>query len=419
MKRSTDRSLTTHTGSLPRPDDLFQMIKAREQKERVDEAKFEARVRTAVVEVVRKQVAAGIDVASDGEMSKPDYSTYIKNRFTGFKGKPSAPLPAREARDFPQFTAMRGGLGAPYITRPTCVAPMKWKDFAAVARDIDNFTAAAVKVRAADYFMTAVSPGQAARFLGNSYYRSHEKYIEALGELLKDEYDAIAKAGFVLQVDCPDLGSGWASQFPNATLPEFRKIVRLHLEVLDHALRDVPPGQIRLHLCWGNYNGPHVHDIPLKEIVAPVLRSRAMAFSFEGANPRHDHEWTLWREVKLPAGKLIIPGVLDSTSNFVEHPELIAQRLVRYAGGVGRENVMAGTDCGFATFAGRYTVHPEVVWAKFNALREGAKLASARLWRKRTVSARSGAGRAARPRPAPRTTAPARRGGRTTRRRSA
>jgi 5-methyltetrahydropteroyltriglutamate--homocysteine methyltransferase len=235
--------------------------------------------------------------------------------------------------------------------------------------------------------MTAVSPGQAARFLGNAYYKTHELYVRALGEVLKDEYDAIARAGFVLQVDCPDLGSGWSSQFPDATLVEFRKIVRLHLEVLDHALRDVKPEQIRLHLCWGNYNGPHIHDIALKEIIGPVLRSRATAFSFEGANPRHEHEWTLWQDVKLPAGKLIIPGVLDSTSNFVEHPELIAARLVRYAKAVGRENVIAGSDCGFATFAGRYTVHPSVVWAKLNAMAQGADIASKQLWKKRPARA--------------------------------
>jgi 5-methyltetrahydropteroyltriglutamate--homocysteine methyltransferase len=216
--------------------------------------------------------------------------------------------------------------------------------------------------------------------MGNRYYDSHEAYLRALGAVLKKEYDAIAKAGFVLQVDCPDLGSGWNNQFADLSLPQFRKIVDLHLAVLDEATRDVPPEQLRLHLCWGNYPGPHHHDIPLREIIEPVLRSRAAAISFEGANPRHEHEWRIFKDVKLPAGKLLIPGVLDSTSNFIEHPELIADRLVRYASVVGRENVIAGTDCGFATFAGRLTVHPTIAWAKMQAMRDGAALATKTLW---------------------------------------
>lgn len=380
MKRSTDRILTTHTGSLPRPDDLLALLKAREAGTVGDVAAFRARARAAVADCVADQIAAGVDVVNDGEQGKVDYSTYIKDRLTGFEGRETQMAESREAKEFPSFSARRGGIGMPFITRPTCTGPIAWRDFAAVERDIADFKAAREQHTATDYFMTAVSPGQAARFLGNVYYPSHEAYIRALGAVMHDEYTAIARAGFVLQVDCPDLGSGWNSQFPDLTLTEFIERVELHLEVLDEALRDVPPAQIRLHLCWGNYNGPHTQDIPLADIIGPVLRSRATAISFEGANPRHEHEWKLWKKVKLPPGKIIIPGVLDSTSSFVEHPELVAERLERYASVVGRENVIAGTDCGFGTFAGRPGIDPAVMWAKFRAMAEGARLASKTLW---------------------------------------
>ncbi len=380
MKRSGDRILTTHTGSLPRPDDLLALLLSREKGEQVDEAGFQERTRKAVAEVVRKQIDCGIDIVNDGEQGKPDYSTYIKNRLTGFEGAP-APMPeARDARDFPEFFADTQRWGGVTTTRPTCVAPIAWKDFAAVATDIANFKAAIGSNSARDYFMTAVSPGQAARFLGNKFYKTHEDYLHALANVLKDEYNAIAKAGFVLQIDCPDLGSGWNNQFSRLTLPEFKKIVGLHLEVLGEATKDVPPEQLRLHLCWGNYPGPHHHDIPLREIIGPVLASRATGISFEGANPRHEHEWKVFKEFSLPEGKIVIPGVLDSTSNFIEHPEVVADRIIHYANVVGRENVIAGTDCGFATFAGRLTVHPKIVWAKLQAMAEGARIASKQLW---------------------------------------
>jgi 5-methyltetrahydropteroyltriglutamate--homocysteine methyltransferase len=380
MKRSTERILTTHTGSLPRPDDLLALLQAREQGKLADLASLHARARSAVLEVVGAQVDAGVDIVNDGEQGKCDYSTYIKDRLTGFSGATTTLAPSRESKEFPEFAARRGGIGPTFITRPTCVAPIAWKDFSAVERDIADLKAARQAHRAEDFFMTAVSPGQAARFLGNSHYANHEAYLRALGAVLHDEYSAIAKAGFVLQVDCPDLGSGWNSQFPELTLAQFRKVVELHLDVLDDATRDVPPEQLRLHLCWGNYNGPHTQDIPLREIIGPVLKSRAGAISFEGANPRHEHEWALWKEVKLPPGKILIPGVLDSTSSFVEHPELVAQRICRYASAVGRENVIAGTDCGFGTFAGRVDIVPSVVWAKLRAMAEGARLATKTLW---------------------------------------
>jgi 5-methyltetrahydropteroyltriglutamate--homocysteine methyltransferase len=378
MKRSTDRILTTHVGSLPRPDDLTEMLMARDRGDALDAAAFEARVKQGVAEVVRKQRDIGIDVVNDGEWGKPDYSTYIKNRLTGFEGSPTQQDPSRDMTEFPEFAPFRRGGGLVHIARPKCNGPIGWKDFEAVKTDIANLKAAAGD--ATEVFMTAASPGQVARFQGNEYYKSDEEYLWALGTALKDEYKAITDAGFVLQLDCPDLGSGWNGQFRNLTLEEFRKVVDLHLEVLDAAIAGIPPEQVRLHLCWGNYEGPHNHDIPLREIIGPVLKSRPGAVSFEGANPRHEHEWNVFEEVALPDGKLIIPGVIDSTTNFIEHPEVVAQRIERYAAVVGRENVIAGADCGFATFANAPTVVPAITWAKFGSLVEGARIASSRLW---------------------------------------
>jgi 5-methyltetrahydropteroyltriglutamate--homocysteine methyltransferase len=382
MKRSTDRILTTHVGSLPRPSDILELLLAKDAGKLTDTAAFEARIREGVRECVQLQRNAGLDVINDGEWSKPDYSTYVKDRFTGFEGPETSQsamvTTSRDMSDFPEFAPFRRGAGLAQITRPMCNGPIAWKDFSAVQRDIDNLKAAAGD--ATEMFMTAVSPGQVARFQGNVYYKTDEEYLWALGNVLKDEYKAITDAGFVLQLDCPDLGSGWNNQFSNLTLEEFRKVVDMHLEVLDAATADIPPDRMRLHLCWGNYEGPHNHDIPLNEIIGPVLRSRSAAVSFEGANPRHEHEWAVFQDVKLPDGKLVIPGVIDSTTNFIEHPELVAQRIERYAGVVGRENVIAGVDCGFATFAGSPTVVPSITWAKLAALAEGARLASSRLW---------------------------------------
>jgi 5-methyltetrahydropteroyltriglutamate--homocysteine methyltransferase len=380
MKRSTDRILTTHVGSLPRPDDLAQMLAARDRRELNDMAAFEARVSSGIAEVVRLQTDKGIDVLNDGEWSKPDYSTYVKDRFTGFEGEPTPQDPSRDMLEFPEFAPYRRGAGLTTIVRPKCNGPIAWKDFGAVQRDIDNLKAATAKSDATEVFVTAVSPGQVARFQGNVYYKSDEEYLWALGNVLKDEYKAIADAGFILQLDCPDLGSGWNNQFRDLTLEEFRKVVDMHLEVLDAATKDIPADRMRLHLCWGNYEGPHNHDIPLSEIIEPVLRTRPQAISFEGANPRHEHEWAVFQDTKLPEGKIVIPGVVDSTSNFIEHPELVAQRIERYANVVGRENVIAGVDCGFATFAGNPTVMPRIAWAKLGSLVEGARIASKRLW---------------------------------------
>ena len=377
MLRSTDRILTTHVGSLPRPDDLNEMLMARDLGNAFDQASFNDRLKQGVMEVVQKQREAGIDIVNDGEWGKPDYSTYVKNRLTGFEGSQTEVNVGRDILEFPEFAPYRR-TGSGQRSWPKCNGPIAWKDFDAVKADIANLRAAAGD--AGEVFMTAASPGQVARFQGNEYYKSDEEYLWALGNALKDEYKAITDAGFILQLDCPDLGSGWNNQFRDLNLEEFRKVVDMHLEVLNSAVADIPPEQMRLHLCWGNYAGPHNHDIPLREIIEPVLRSRPAAVSFEGANPRHEHEWTVFEEVKLPSGKLIIPGVIDSTSNFIEHPEVVAQRIERYAAVVGRENVIAGADCGFATFTNSPSVVPSIAWAKFGSLVEGARIASARLW---------------------------------------
>ena len=372
------RILTTHVGSLPRPDDLVALLRKREEGGATEGAAFDARVRSAVEEIVRKQVAAGLDIVNDGEQGKLDYSMYIKDRLTGFEGESVPPIMGADLKDFPEFAARRPTPA--YEKRPTCSGPIAWRDFGAVEKDIDNLRRAAEKAGSDRvFFMTAVSPGQAARFLVNRYYPSHEAYIHALADVLKREYAAIVRAGFLLQLDCPDLGSGRNNQFQHLTLHEFRKVAALHVEALNHAVADLPPERMRLHVCWGNYEGPHHRDVPLRDILDILLTARPAGLSFEGANPRHAHEWKLFEEVKLPAGKVLIPGVLDSTTNFIEHPELVAQRLVQCARLVGRDNVIAGVDCGFATFAERPLLDARIAWAKLDAMVEGARLASREL----------------------------------------
>jgi 5-methyltetrahydropteroyltriglutamate--homocysteine methyltransferase len=381
IKRNDGRIFTTHTGSLPRPPDLIEMIRAREAGVPVDNDAFQARVRSAVAETVQKQIDAGIDLVSDGEEGKPSYATYIKDRATGFEGQSPARIRIQaEARDFPEYTERRMATTATILTRPTCTGPVAWKDFAAVERDIENFKAAVDRLKPAGGFMTAASPGVIAFFLGNEYYPSHDAYLEAIAAVMKDEYEAIAAAGFELQLDCPDLAMGRNSQFFDLDLPAFRRIVARHIEVVNEATKNIPPEQMRLHLCWGNYEGPHHMDVPLRDIIDVVLTSRAAVISFEGANPRHEHEWNAWQNLKLPDDKLLMPGVIDSTTNFIEHPELVAQRIMRYAELVGRERVLAATDCGFGTNAASNTVDPKIAWAKLRTLSEGAALASKQLW---------------------------------------
>jgi len=379
MKRSTERILTTHTGSLPRANDLTTLLEALDGGKVPEQAAFDARVRRAVADIVRQQVEAGVDVVNDGEQGKVGYSTYVRHRLTGFGGQAAVPTRADWA-DFPEAAAKSERRST--IMRPSCNGPIEWKDRTAVQKDVANLTAAVSSAKPTEAFMTAASPGVIAHFLKNEHYPSREAYLARLVDVMKDEYDAIHRAGFILQVDCPDLAMGRHLAFPDLSNADFLKIAAANVEALNHALRDIPPDRMRLHLCWGNYEGPHHRDIPLKEILPIALKARPQALSFEGANPRHEHEWIVFKDVKLPDDRLIIPGVLDSTTNFIEHPELVAQRLVRYAEIVGRERVLAGTDCGMATFARSVnTVEPEIAWAKFKSMAEGAKLASRQLWR--------------------------------------
>ena len=382
MKRSTERILTTHTGSLPRPDDLITLLRQKEAGELTDTAALEARVKSAVAESVRKQVEAGIDIVNDGEMGKPSYSTYVKDRLSGFDGsEKSAPLFAADLTDYRDFTK-RGGResGVSVLKRPACTGPVAYRDKDAVRKDADNLKAALAGVNATEAFISAASPGVVTFFLSNKHYPSHEAYIRAIADAMKTEYEAICAAGYILQVDCPDLAMSRHIQFKDLGLAEFRKTIEMHIEALNHALSNVPPDRARIHLCWGNYEGPHTHDVPLRDVIDIIFKVRAAGISYEAANPRHEHEWAVFKDVKLPDGKLLIPGVIDSTNNFIEHPELIAQRICNVARVVGRENVLAGSDCGFATVAGFSAVDPKITWAKFQAMAEGAKIASRELW---------------------------------------
>jgi 5-methyltetrahydropteroyltriglutamate--homocysteine methyltransferase len=380
MKRSVDRILTTHTGSLPRPADLIRMMFAREEGVPVDGPALAARVRTAVAEVVRKQADAGITVVNDGELSKPSYATYIKDRLNGFGGA-SHPLQYRDLVDFPEMAKrVFGDPGRARRKTPACTGPISLRDPEAAQVDVDNLKAALGPVEVKDAFMSAASPGVISLFFRDDHYGSHEAYLFAIAEAMRPEYETVARAGFILQLDCPDLAMGRHIQFAELPLEEFRAMARLHLAALDRAVANIPTEQLRIHLCWGNYEGPHHHDVPLADILDLVFAARPQGVSFEAANPRHAHEWRVFERVKLPAGKVIIPGVLDSTTNFIEHPELVAERIGRYARLVGRENVIAGTDCGFGTWVGQAAVDADIVWAKLASLAEGARLASRELW---------------------------------------
>ena len=380
MKRSVDGILTTHTGSLPRPADLVRMMFAREEGVPVDAPALATRLRTAVAEVVRKQTEAGITVVNDGELSKPSYATYIKDRLNGFGGA-SHPLQYRDLVDFPEMAKrVFGDPGRARRKTPACTGPISLRDPAAAQADVDNLKAAVRSIDVQDVFMSAASPGVISLFFRDDHYGSHEKYLFAIADAMRHEYETVARAGFILQLDCPDLAMGRHIQFADLSIEEFRKMARLHLAALDHAVANIPPEQIRVHLCWGNYEGPHHYDVPLGEVLDLVFAARPQGVSFEAANPRHAHEWRVFERVKLPAGKLIIPGVLDSTTNFIEHPELVAERIGRYARLVGRENVIAGTDCGFGTWVGQAAVDADIVWAKLASLAEGARLASKELW---------------------------------------
>ena len=379
MKRSTDRILTTHTGSLPRPKDLLRLLQEREEGRLASEADLAERTRSAVQAIVQKQQATGLAVVNDGEQGRADYTIYVKDRLTGFGGE-SASWPNPDAEEFPEWAEMARQLAPPFQKRPACVGPVAWKDWPAVERDIQNLRDAAAAAGAGEVFMTSPSPGQIGRFLQNRYYPSDEKYLYTLADVMKREYRAIIDAGFTLQIDCPDLALGRHTQFANLTLREFRDIAAMHVEVLNYAVAELPADRIRIHVCWASTGGPHHRDVPLEDIVDIVVKARPVGLVIAGANPRHEHEWKAWKRVKLPAGKVLVAGVIDSTTNFIEHPELVAERIERYASVVGRENVIAGVDCGFGTFAGRVQVDTNIVWRKLRALVEGAALASRALW---------------------------------------
>ncbi|MBI2715600.1 MAG: cobalamin-independent methionine synthase II family protein [Rhizobiales bacterium] len=380
MQRSTERFLTTHTGSLPRPDDLIRTMYAKEAGVPVEPAALAERVRAAVAEVVKKQAAAGIDLINDGEMSKPSYATYIKDRLDGFGGSGNT-FVYQDLAEFPRLEKrVFGDPGRSRRKTPACNAPIGLRDAQAAATDVANLKAALADVTAAGGFMSAASPGVIGLFFRNEHYPSQEAYLAAIAEAMRHEYETIAQAGLVLQIDCPDLAMGRHIQYADLSLAEFRKRARLHVEALNHALCNISPEQLRLHLCWGNYEGPHHRDVPLADIIDIVFMTKPNAISFEAANPRHAHEWALFERVTLPDGKLLIPGVIESKSNFIEHPELIAQRIGCYARLVGAENVIAGSDCGYGTWVGQAAVDPDVVFAKLAAMAEGARIASREFW---------------------------------------
>jgi 5-methyltetrahydropteroyltriglutamate--homocysteine methyltransferase len=393
MKHSIDRILTTHVGSLPRPPDLLQFLEAREAGRAFDQPAFDACLATAVRDIVGRQVASGIDSVCDGELGKISYTFYVRHRLSGitaFRGgdndRPPQSAAHRDLLDHPDFmqrlNQARGSTS--WFSReavPCCTGPVAYSNRRPLETDLTNLAAACTAATPVEAFMNAASPGVLTKFVPDRYYQDEDAYVDALANALKEEYEAITKAGFILQIDAPDLGSARHNQYQHLSDDEFLRIAERNIAALNHATANIPPEAMRMHLCWGNYEGPHTHDIPLAKIFDVAMRARPAGLSFEGANPRHAHEWEDLRNAQIPDDKILIPGVIDSTTNFVEHPRLIAQRICHYADIVGRDRVIAGADCGFATFAFvNNAVAPSVVWAKLEALAEGARIASARLW---------------------------------------
>jgi len=380
MKTSQDRILTTHVGSLPRPPELKELLVRKDQRQSYDKQALDRLTRQAVVDIVRRQAQTGIDIVNDGEMSKPGYSTYVADRLSGFAGHEPA-KPRLDTRDHPNFLAAYERMtGANVARRSVCVGPVVVRDREPLEHDLANLKDALAQVQVAEGFMTAASPGLVPVFQTNRHYPSHEAYVEAIAAAMQDEYEAIVKAGFVLQLDCPDLAMARHTSFQELGETEFLKRAAFHVDVLNHALRNIPADRSRIHICWGNYEGPHDHDIPFAKVAPILVKAKPMALVVEAANPRHAHEWTVWQDVKLPDDKILIPGVLDTSTNYVEHPELVAQRICQFADIVGRERVIAGTDCGFGTFAGYGKIDPDISFKKLGAMVEGAAIASKRLW---------------------------------------
>ncbi len=382
MKRSTERILTTHAGSLPRPDDLGQMLIAKMNRQPYDEQAFAKRLRSAVAEVVQKQIDCGLDIVNDGELGKFNFTLYARERLSGFTER--APKPqdrpsmifGRDLVEFPEYFDRLGeSVRGRHSKQVFCHEPLNYVGQAAVQADIDHFKAALRGREVAEAFLPAVAPGTIEHWMKNEYYPNDEAYVYAIAEAMREEYNAIVQAGFLLQIDDPDLPDGWQIN-SHMSVPEYRRFAELRVDALNHALRDIAPEKVRFHTCWGSYHGPHKYDIPLKDIVDLILKVRADTYSIEASNPRHEHEWRVWEEVKLPEGKVLVPGVVGHATDIIEHPQLIADHLVRYAKLVGRENVMAGTDCGLGPRVG----HPKIAWAKFEAMAEGARLATRQLW---------------------------------------
>jgi 5-methyltetrahydropteroyltriglutamate--homocysteine methyltransferase len=383
MKTSQSRILTTHVGSLPRSAAVLELLDKRETGAAVHAAEFDTTLRQEVADLVLRQAELGIDVVSDGEASKMSYATYVKDRLTGFseEGPTEAAKPHLDLAPFPDLRRKMALLtGQRRFKRVSCIGPVALRDKDQLQQDLQRLREATAAARPTEAFVNAASPGVVATFLSNRYYPTHEAYIEAVAEAMRDEYETIVSAGFVLQIDCPDLAMSRHTAFQKLTEPEFLKRAALHVEALNHALRNVPTDMVRIHVCWGNYEGPHTHDIDFRKIAPIVLSVKAMALSIEAANPRHEHEWTIWREVGLPDDKILLPGVIDTSTNYVEHPDLVAQRIVRLAEQLGRERIIASTDCGFGTSAGYGKIDPDVAYLKLGSLVQGAAQASKHLW---------------------------------------
>lgn len=377
----SDRILTTHTGSLPRPEDLIQMMWAKGDGIPVDEQALAERVATAVKEIVDKQIAAGVSVINDGEMSKSSYAIYVKDRLNGFGGESIQNYHFEDLVDYPKSTDLvAANPGRRKRTAPACNAPISVKDEDAAALDIVNLKNAVANTDVTGTFSSAASPGVVSLFFGNEYYATDEEYVFAIAEVMRHEYEAIAAAGMTLQLDCPDLAMGCHTAYANLEPEDLRKRLEMNIEALNHGVRNIPAEQLRMHLCWGNYPGPHHRDVAMADIIDVVWSAKPRTVLFEAANPRHAHEWTLFENIKVPDDKILCPGVIECQSNYIEHPELVAQRIERYANLVGRERVMAGVDCGFSIHVGMQGIDPDVAWAKLAALSQGAEIATSRLW---------------------------------------
>ena len=381
MKHSSDRILTTHVGSLPRSQAVTEVVFAREKDGAVEPPNAARILSDAVVDVLRQQKAAGVDVVSDGEMSKISYATYIRDRITGFDGD-TPREPGLDLIEFPRLLKKLADSGATAkYRRPRCVGPIATKSLAPLEADVENLQRAVRDSQPVEAFMNAASPGVIALFQPNDYYKTQDEYLEAVAEAMRVEYEGVVNGGVLLQIDAPDLGMGRHTMYKNRSIEEYLKLAELHVRVLNHALRNVPADRVRMHICWGNYEGPHHHDVPMELLLPVVLKAKPQALLFEAANPRHAHEWIVIRDTQLPADKILIPGVLSSTTNYIEHPLLVAERICRFADIVGRERVIAGSDCGFSTFAGFGPVDPDIVYLKLAAMAEGARIASERLWK--------------------------------------